>query len=191
MDNESRRFWIGFRNALLPSLVMWCLIIWGVLGIVNGIHHRQAQQRVHQEQLQTQLQASQTKLRDIDAEVESLVKRNQRLSARLQVSRTIGLLPTTPGPWQTYTATWYAQSGKTFSGTQTTDYWTIAADPRYLPIGTVVELQFADGSTAVGQVLDTGTLVKGHHVDVYYHSRGKDIVNGHKTVRLRVVVKAR
>jgi hypothetical protein len=26
----TREFWVGFRNALIPSLLLWWLIIWAV-----------------------------------------------------------------------------------------------------------------------------------------------------------------
>ena len=64
-------------------------------------------------------------------------------------------------------ATAYCQSGITRSG-EVTRRGVIAADPRVLPLGSVVHIdaprQMHDG---VYRVLDTGSAVKGRIVDIY------------------------
>ncbi len=30
------RFWVGVRNALLPAALLWILVIWGVVEVVDG-----------------------------------------------------------------------------------------------------------------------------------------------------------
>ena len=64
-------------------------------------------------------------------------------------------------------ATAYCQSGITKSGEETR-HGVIAADPRILPLGSVVRIdapqQMHDG---VYRVLDTGSAVKGRIVDIY------------------------
>lgn len=97
------------------------------------------------------------------------------------------VIPWHPGKWRSFVATWYAQTGTTASGVQTHDYLTAAADPSVLPMGTVIQVKFRNGDTRVYQVQDTGALVHGTHVDLFYHSRHKDMVNGRQPVKLRVL----
>src|SRR5262249_5419702 len=64
-----------------------------------------------------------------------------------------------------FNATAYCLRGKTASGHQVKQ-GIIAADPRVLPIGTVVHIE-AGEYTGTYTVLDTGGAIKGHLIDVY------------------------
>jgi 3D (Asp-Asp-Asp) domain-containing protein len=84
-----------------------------------------------------------------------------------------------------FNATAYCLRGRTASGQQVRP-GIIAADPRVLPIGTVVHLQ-AGEYTGVYTVLDTGGLIKGHLIDVYVPTRKEAMNFGRRRVRLKII----
>ena len=68
------------------------------------------------------------------------------------------------------TATAYCQSGITKSG-ERTRRGVVAADPRVLPLGSVIRIDAPEGAhDGVYRVLDTGSAVKGRIVDIYMPS---------------------
>lgn len=80
-------------------------------------------------------------------------------------------------------ATAYCLSGKTRSG-ERTRAGTVAADPRVLPIGTVLRIRRHRG---VYTVLDTGSGVKGRELDIYMPSCRKARAFGRRAVRVEIV----
>jgi len=65
------------------------------------------------------------------------------------------------------TATAYCTDGETKSGERTAD-GVVAADPRVLPVGSVVRIDVPETRRSkVYAVLDTGAAVKGHRVDIF------------------------
>lgn len=86
--------------------------------------------------------------------------------------------PTLP---QTYTATAYCLRGRTASG-EYVRQGIIAADPKRLPLGTVVTIK------GRGQyvVKDTGGLIKGNIIDIWMPSCRDAIQFGRRKVQLTV-----
>jgi 3D (Asp-Asp-Asp) domain-containing protein len=80
-------------------------------------------------------------------------------------------------------ATAYCLSGKTHSG-QRARAGTVAADPRVLPIGTVLRIHPHRG---LYTVLDTGSGLKGREIDIYMPSCRKARAFGRRTVRVEIV----
>jgi 3D (Asp-Asp-Asp) domain-containing protein len=67
-------------------------------------------------------------------------------------------------------STAYCLKGKTRTGVRTRD-GLAAADPDFLPLGSVVRLSFRDGSPlGVFVIMDTGGAVKGKKIDIYMDS---------------------
>jgi 3D (Asp-Asp-Asp) domain-containing protein len=66
-----------------------------------------------------------------------------------------------------WVVTAYCQGEVTKAGTRPVAGHTVAADPAFLPIGSLVEV---DGWPGLRQVHDTGPLVKGRHLDIYVDS---------------------
>ena len=85
-----------------------------------------------------------------------------------------------------FEASAYCLRGRTASG-QMTRPGVLAADPRVLPIGTVVHLE-AGQYTGIYTVLDTGGKVKGKRVDIFCASYAEAVRFGRRTVRVKVVV---
>ena len=55
----------------------------------------------------------------------------------------------------------------TASGAEAKAGRTIAVDPDVIPLGTEVVVRYSDGNEAVYVAEDTGSAVKGNHIDVY------------------------
>lgn len=82
-------------------------------------------------------------------------------------------------------ATAYCLKGRTASGINTRP-GVIAADPRVLPIGTVVHLR-SGSYTGTYTVLDTGGRIKGRRVDVYVPTHREAIQFGRRQVKIKVI----
>ena len=82
---------------------------------------------------------------------------------------------------QTYTATAYCLRGRTASG-EYVRQGIIAADPRVLPLGTVVTIQ----GRGTYVVKDTGGAIKGSRIDIWMASCRDAIQFGRRKVRLTV-----
>jgi 3D (Asp-Asp-Asp) domain-containing protein len=82
-------------------------------------------------------------------------------------------------------ATAYCLKGRTASGINTRS-GVIAADPRVLPLGTVVHLR-AGRYTGTYTVMDTGGLIKGRRVDVYVPTYKEAVEFGRRQVKIKVI----
>jgi 3D (Asp-Asp-Asp) domain-containing protein len=89
------------------------------------------------------------------------------------------------GPITNYTATAYSLYGKTASGRRVSK-GLIAADPRVLPLGTLVRL---DAGAYSGEyvVADTGSAVRGKRIDIWTPSSREAMRFGRRTVKLTVL----
>jgi 3D (Asp-Asp-Asp) domain-containing protein len=117
---------------------------------------------------------------------------------RLLIVLTIGLIGTAalravadqrdrPARAQTMrmTATAYCDRGTTRSGVRTRT-GIVAADPRLLPVGSV--LRIVDGATTgIYTVMDTGAAVKGRRIDIFVPNCGEAKAFGVRRVVLRVL----
>lgn len=89
------------------------------------------------------------------------------------------------GAPRNFQATAYSLRGRTFSGVYTRP-GIIAADPRVLPIGTVVQVK-AGHYSGVYTVQDTGRRVKGKIVDIWIPSYRDARKFGRRPVKLQVL----
>jgi 3D (Asp-Asp-Asp) domain-containing protein len=84
-------------------------------------------------------------------------------------------------------ATAYCRGGKTESGARTRS-GVIAADPRLLPIGSVVRIDMPNRSySGIYTVLDRGGAVRGRRVDVFIADCRRARQFGRRAVRVRVL----
>jgi len=82
-------------------------------------------------------------------------------------------------------ATAYCQSGTTSSGVPARK-GIVAADPRVLPVGTI--LRILDGPSAgVYTVMDTGAAVKGRTIDIFIPDCRRARRFGRQTVRVQIL----
>jgi len=82
-------------------------------------------------------------------------------------------------------ATAYCLKGRTASGEHVRP-GIIAADPRVLPLGTVVHLR-AGRYTGTYTVLDTGGRIRGRLIDVYVPTQKEAIQFGRQKVKIKIV----
>jgi 3D (Asp-Asp-Asp) domain-containing protein len=98
------------------------------------------------------------------------------------------------GSWMSFVATWYSpQEGEgngliTATGTRVKTGWTVAVDPNVIPLGSLIQVQFANGQTHIYKALDTGGAIKGHRVDIFNASRTVCLKNGRQPVKVRVLL---
>jgi 3D (Asp-Asp-Asp) domain-containing protein len=84
-----------------------------------------------------------------------------------------------------FNATAYCLKGRTASGVDVRPGM-IAADPRVLPLGTVVHLR-SGSYTGTYKVTDTGGLIRGRRVDVYVATHKEAIQFGRRQVKIKVL----
>lgn len=82
-------------------------------------------------------------------------------------------------------ATAYCQTGTTQSGTKART-GIVAADPEVLPVGTVLRV-LDRGPSGIYTVMDTGSAVKGRHIDIFIPSCQAAERFGVRTVRVQVL----
>lgn len=84
-----------------------------------------------------------------------------------------------------FQATAYSLRGRTASGVETGP-GVVAADPRVLPLGSLVHIK-AGGYSGVYTVHDTGGAVKGNLVDVWLPSSKEARIFGRRQIKLQVL----
>ena len=84
-------------------------------------------------------------------------------------------------------ATAYCQHGRTKSGAHTHE-GVVAADTRRLPLGTRLQI-VAPGKPYAGTytVMDAGSRVKGHELDIFMPSCGRAKKFGRRVVEVRIL----
>jgi 3D (Asp-Asp-Asp) domain-containing protein len=88
-------------------------------------------------------------------------------------------------PPTSYVATAYSLRGRTASG-QMVSKGIIAADPRYLPLGSRVRLQ-AGAYSGEYLVADTGSMVRGRRIDIWTPTSREAMRFGRRLVKLTVL----
>ena len=85
-------------------------------------------------------------------------------------------------------ATAYCDKGKTASGIQS-KVGVVAVDPRVIPLGTRLYIEASDGSWSYGVCLagDTGGLIKGNRVDLFYDTYNECIQFGRRDCNIYIL----
>jgi len=91
----------------------------------------------------------------------------------------------TAGPATSYLATAYSLKGRTASG-RMVSRGLIAADPRVLPLGSLVRVEHP-GYSGEYLVADTGGAIRGRHIDIWIPSSREAMRFGKRTVKLTVL----
>jgi 3D (Asp-Asp-Asp) domain-containing protein len=110
-----------------------------------------------------------------------VIPNESKLSGSLFTSPSMEIL----GPPSSFQATAYALRGITASGIYVRR-GVIAADPRVIPIGSVVQI-VTPGYSGIYTVQDTGRLIKGKIVDVWLPSTREARVFGRRSIKLHVI----
>jgi 3D (Asp-Asp-Asp) domain-containing protein len=86
-----------------------------------------------------------------------------------------------------FTVTAYCTGKTTAAGTRVTQ-GVVAADPRVLPLGTVIRLAGLDGRyNGTYTVMDTGLKVRGRRLDVYLRDCAEAVRFGRRSGRVSIV----
>jgi 3D (Asp-Asp-Asp) domain-containing protein len=88
-----------------------------------------------------------------------------------------------------FAATAYCHPGRTASGTRTRN-GIVAADPRLLPIGSVLRIEIsgrASSSSGLYTVMDTGSGVKRRKLDIFISDCRRAKIFGNRIVSVRVL----
>ncbi|MDE2144946.1 MAG: 3D domain-containing protein [Patescibacteria group bacterium] len=103
------------------------------------------------------------------------VEENRQTNSEYPVSRTITVM-----------ATGYAseQGAVTFTGTSPR-WGEVAVDPRYIPLGTLMLIPEFPG--VVFRAEDTGSLVKGWHIDIWFYTREEALQWGVKYIKINLL----
>jgi len=109
----------------------------------------------------------------------------EELSSRGHIGERIALEETYVVPPATYIATAYSLRGRTASG-QIVSKGLIAADPRFLPLGSRVRLE-AGPYSGEYLVADTGSMVRGRRIDIWTPSSREAMRFGRRPVKLTVL----
>lgn len=91
------------------------------------------------------------------------------------------------GDIKEFEATAYCDLGVTFSGVYV-QRGIVAADPRVLPIGSVIEVSAGDYS-GIYTVMDTGGVIKGEIIDIFMPDYEEAVQFGRQKVQIRVIRK--
>lgn len=85
-----------------------------------------------------------------------------------------------------FTVTAYCMGRTTAAGTRVAE-GVVAADPRVLPLGTVIRLAGLDGRyNGVYTVMDTGPKVRGHRLDLYLRDCAEAVRFGRRTGQVSI-----
>lgn len=177
---------------------LWLCIVLMALAILTLARHQthpEAVQTVSKPQADTQdvMDANPLQIVAQEAEIASL---QQELHDVELTSRSVGLLTLKPGRWRNgWIATFYtgqagingSGTGITKSGNPVASDWTCASDPSLLPLGTIIEVRFENGSQQIMQCTDTGSAIKGRRLDIYAPSYAEDMRLGRQRVKIRVL----
>jgi 3D (Asp-Asp-Asp) domain-containing protein len=88
-------------------------------------------------------------------------------------------------PKETFVATAYSIKNLTACGVMVRP-GIIAADPRVLPLGSIVKIE-AGKYSGTYRVLDTGPAIRGRRLDIYMTCRGEAITFGRRKVQLEIL----
>lgn len=87
--------------------------------------------------------------------------------------------------WHPFEATAYCDQGFTASGVYVRE-GIVAADPRVLPLGSVIDIRIDDRVLEEYEVMDTGGSVKGYIIDIWMSSCDAAVEFGRRDVKVRV-----
>lgn len=89
-------------------------------------------------------------------------------------------------PPMSFTVTAYCAGTTTAAGTRVAE-GVVAADPRVLPLGTVIRLAGLDGRyNGTYTVMDTGPKVRGRHLDLYLRDCAEAVRFGRRSGRVSI-----
>lgn len=84
--------------------------------------------------------------------------------------------------YKSFTATAYSLRGRMSNG-EYVHYGAIAADPKILPLGTIVHIE----GMGIFTVKDTGGAIKSNRIDIWFSKKKEAIKFGRRKIKLRII----
>ncbi len=133
------------------------------------------------EQLRTELEEKSVQVDALEAEKAKLQQEVEELKNK--VGKVVGT---------DFQVTWYNDTGKTATGTYTSDGRTVAVDPRIIPYGSKLKITMPDGTVYYRTAEDTGGAVKskngGKVVDIYANVSTEELYQRGRTRGVKVEI---
>lgn len=169
----------GFANAglVLTLAIAWAWFVASPLTTVNAATEQGGQQTATAgSESKTTASVPHAQGEDVQAQAGKTVADNKSGASESQ-----------PGPTtlHNFVATAYCVKGQTASGLKVRS-GIIAADPRVLPIGSIVRIVAGDQS-GIYSVLDTGPLVTGRRVDIFMPEFSDAKKFGRRKIQIQVI----
>jgi len=169
----------GFANAglVLTLAIAWAWFVASPLTTVNAATEQGGQQTATAgSESKTTASVPHAQGEDVQAQAGKTVTDNKSGASESQ-----------PGPTtlHNFVATAYCVKGQTASGLKVRS-GIIAADPRILPIGSIVRIVAGDQS-GIYSVLDTGPLVTGRRVDIFMPEFSDAKKFGRRKIQIQVI----
>jgi len=169
----------GFANAglVLTLAIAWAWFVASPLTTVNAATEQGGQQTATAgSESKTTASVPHAQGEDVQAQAGKTVTDNKAGASESQ-----------PGPTtlHNFVATAYCVKGQTASGLKVRS-GIIAADPRILPIGSIVRIVAGDQS-GIYSVLDTGPLVTGRRVDIFMPEFSDAKKFGRRKIQIQVI----
>ncbi|OZB98083.1 3D domain-containing protein [Paenibacillus sp. XY044] len=147
---------------------------------------QEAANTIHKQSVQVEM---------LDKSEKAIVKQEQKERATTSKTK-VSNSSKVATEWKTYTVTAYDNGyestqkrpgdkdyGITKSGEKTVEGRTVSADPRVLPLGTVIYIE------NVGErvVTDTGWAIKGRRLDLYFESHKRALQFGKQKLKVKII----
>ena len=161
-------------------------------GVIDALHRSSKENTATlQQDLQKARDAAHTYKKERN-ELKQQLDRTKEEAAK-QKSKTVSVRDAKPSGKGSLVAsnfevTWYNDYGITKSGATVKDGVTIAVDPKVIPLGTWVRLEFPDGQTMVRRAEDTGGKVKGNIIDIYASAPRQELLQRGRTHNVKVSI---
>jgi len=171
----------GFANAglVLTLAVAWAWLISSPVTTVNAATEQGSQQTA------TAGSESKTTASVPHAQGEDVQAQAGTALAKVVTSESKPESPSGPTTLHSFVATAYCVKGQTASGLKVRS-GIIAADPRVLPIGSIVRV-VAGEQSGIYSVLDTGQLITGRRIDIFMPEFTDAKKFGRRKVQIQVI----
>jgi len=174
----------GFANAglVLTLAIGWAWFVASPLTTVNAATEQDGQQKTASAGSESKTTASvpHAQGEDVQAQSGKTVTDSKSGASESQLVPQVG--PTT---LHNFVATAYCVKGQTASGLKVRS-GIIAADPRVLPIGSIVRVVAGD-QTGIYSVLYTGPLVTGRRIDIFMPEFSDAKKFGRRKIQIQVI----
>jgi 3D (Asp-Asp-Asp) domain-containing protein/cell division protein FtsL len=176
------------RGVRTYGLTLASLLVVAAMGILTALavqYNKCELDKAYQRKLaskQRQIDTLRKQVSDLQAKVKKLSSRSGGLLTSKQLV-----------PWKRVKLTWYSSlqgiNGGyiTATGTHVRDGHTVAVDPNVIPLGSVVEIRFRDGTTHTYVAEDTGGAVRGQHIDIFNSDNDECLRNGVQWAEYRII----